>query len=86
MAGCDPQVFNGVTKEMLECFSGSVESAFGLALSSESGSASAMGTTLAWNYDSAAQQLTLTCEARPMFLPCKDIYEHLGKMLDKCRA
>ena len=86
MAGCDPQVFTAVTREMLECFSGSVESAFGLALEGDSGSASAMGTTLAWNYESSTQQLTLTCEARPMFLPCKDIYEHLGRMLDKCRT
>ena len=86
MAGCDPQVFTGVTREMLECFSGSVESAFGLALEGDSGSASAMGTTLAWSYDLAAEQLTLTCEAKPMFLGCRDIYEHLGKMLETCRV
>ena len=86
MAGCDPQVFNGVTKEMLQCFSESVEGAFGLALAGDNGSASAMGTTLAWSYDNAAQQLTLTCEAKPMFLPCSEIYGHLGKMLDKCRT
>ncbi len=71
---------------MLECFSESAESAFGLALSGDEGSASAMGTTLSWNYAAEAQQLTVVCEARPMFLSCADIYEHLGKMLDRCRS
>jgi hypothetical protein len=85
MAGCEAQVFTGVSREMLECFSESVESAFGLALAGDEGGASAMGTTLNWNYDAAAQQLTLTCAAKPIFLSCDDIYGHLGKMLERCR-
>jgi hypothetical protein len=43
-----------------------------------------MGTTLQWNYDSTAQQLTLTCAAKPIFLSCDDIYGHLGKMIERC--
>lgn len=86
MPGCEAQVYEGVTAEMLDCLSNSIESAFGLALKSDSGSASAMGTTLEWNYDRAAAQLTLTCSAKPMFLSCAAIYEHLGKMLDHCRS
>ncbi len=86
MAGCEPQVYEGVTETMLHCLSQSIETAFGLALDSDQGTASAMGTTLEWNYDRSAQQLTLTCAAKPMFLPCSSIYEHLGKMLDHCRS
>jgi hypothetical protein len=85
MAGCDPQVFESVTREMLECFSESAESAFGLALTGDEGSASAMGTTLSWNYAPETKQLTLICAEKPMFLSCKDIYEHLGNMLERCR-
>ncbi len=84
MAGCEARVFANVSREMLECFSESVESAFGLALGDDQGSASAMGTTLEWNYDSAARQLTLTCAAKPIFLSCDDVYGHLGKMLERC--
>ena len=84
MAGCEAKIFANVTREILECFSESVEGAFGLALSGDEGSASAMGTTLQWNYDSTAQQLTLTCAAKPIFLSCDDIYGHLGKMIERC--
>ncbi len=86
MAGCEAQVYEGVTGEMLQCLSESIESAFGLALQGDSGSASAMGTTLAWSYEAASLRLTLTCTARPMMLSCNAIYEHLGKMLDRCRG
>ena len=85
MASCEPQMYPGVTPAMLECFSESVESAFGIAVEGDQGSATALGTTLSWDYDRAAESLTITCSDKPMFLSCEMIYGHLGGMLKKCR-
>jgi hypothetical protein len=85
MAACEPQVYEEVTRKVLECLSASAKSAFGLALEGDTGSVSAMGTTLNWDYDEAATRLTVTCAAKPIFLSCKDIYGQLGRMLDTCR-
>jgi len=85
MAGCAAHLYENVTPAMLECFSESVESAFGIAVDGDQGSATAMGTSLSWDYDRAGQRLTITCSEKPMFLSCDMIYGHLGGMLEKCR-
>jgi hypothetical protein len=84
MASCEPHLYSDVTPEMLACLSESVQSAFGLSLDGDQGTATAMGTTLSWDYQRGAQQLTVTCSEKPMFLSCEMIYEHLGSMLKKC--
>ncbi len=82
---CDPHVYAAVTPAMLDCFSESVESAFGIAVSGDQGSATAMGTSLAWDYQRQAELLTITCTTKPIFLSCDMIYGHLGGMLKKCK-
>ncbi len=86
MAACEPHSYSSVTPDMLEKFSQAVHSAFGIAVEGYQGAATAMGTTLAWDYDQELQQLTITCSARPVFLSCDVIYNHLAGMLDKCRT
>jgi hypothetical protein len=84
MASCEAHLYDGVTPEMLACLSEQVQSAFGLSLDGDQGTATAMGTTLSWDYQRATQQLTVTCSAKPVFLSCDTIYGHLGSMLKKC--
>ncbi len=86
MAGCEPRLYSDVTPEMLLCLSQSVKNAFGLSLDADQGTATAMGTTLSWDYQPQSRQLTITCSSKPMFLSCDSIYDHLGSMLDKCRT
>jgi hypothetical protein len=69
---------------MLVCLSESVERAFGLSLQGDQGTATAMGTTLSWEYEPETRQLAILCSAKPMFLSCETIYDHLGGMLKKC--
>jgi hypothetical protein len=86
MASCEPRLYSDVTPEMLVCLSESVESAFGLSLDGDQGMATAMGTTLTWEYRREMQELTVTCSAKPIFLSCDAIYDHLGSMLKRCRS
>ncbi len=82
---CEPHLYTDVTPTMLDCFSESVQSAFGIAVDGDQGTATAMGTTLAWDYQREKQQLTITCTAKPMLLSCEMIYNHLGGMLKRCK-
>ena len=82
---CEPHLYSDVTPTMLDCFSESVQSAFGIAVEGDQGTATTMGTTLAWDYQRDQQQLTITCTAKPMLLSCEMIYSHLGGMLKRCK-
>jgi hypothetical protein len=85
MATCEPYRYPEVTPTMLACLSEAVQSAFGLSLDGNQGTATAMGTTLSWDYQPDLQQLTIICSAKPIFLSCDAIYGHLGNMLRKCK-
>ncbi len=73
MAGCEEQVFTGVTNEHTEAFLAKAAQ-FGMgglaADKRTTGEATQMGVTIRWHYDEAAKTLAVQCMKAPALLPC----------------
>jgi hypothetical protein len=72
MSTSAPQVFKGVTPDQYARLVEKAKTA-GIDLSGNSGSASKYGVEIAWNYASAAQELTLHCLKTPFFMCAADV-------------
>ncbi len=75
MAGCDEQVFQGITEEHLRKFMAR-GAQFGLPATgnqADHGEVTHMGVTVRWRYDAAAHTLAVQCTKSPMLLPCSMI-------------
>lgn len=72
MSECPPIVLSGISPdrygELLQ-----TAQAQGLALVGESGSTNYQGMEFSWNYDAGAQELTIQCTDKPIFIPCSMI-------------
>ncbi len=72
MAGCDEQLFQGVTREHLQKFVAR-GAQFGLPTSgppADHGEVTYMGVTVHWRYNADAQTLSVQCIKSPMLVPC----------------
>ncbi len=72
MAGCDEQIFEGITHEHLQKFMAR-GAQFGLPVSevqADAGEVTHMGVTVRWRYDAVAHTLAVQCTKSPMLLPC----------------
>lgn len=83
MAGCDVQTFSGINQEHFTCLLQKAQSA-GINISGNSGSASGSGITIEWNYDPAAQVLTIQCTDKPIFLGCGVITSQIRDLVNNC--
>jgi hypothetical protein len=78
MAGCNPLNFSGITPARFTALTAKAQQA-GVPISGDSGTASQMGVTVTWNFDPAAQTLTIQCTDKPFFISCDTIN---GKIQD----
>ncbi len=53
----------------------------GLDLSGESGITTYSGMDFAWNYDPAAETLTIRCTEKPIFVPCHMIESKIRALI-----
>ena len=67
---CDPLTFDNITPEKFAALQRKAETDSGIRVEADSGSASAEGITVRWDYDRAAGKLTMQCTDKPMFIPC----------------
>jgi hypothetical protein len=67
---CPPQIFADVSASAWSCLQNAVAEKLGIAVSGDSGQASKMGVTIGWDYDRAAQRLSLICLERPFIVSC----------------
>jgi hypothetical protein len=72
MSTCPPISFDGVSATQYATLLQTAQSQ-GLNLVGESGSTTYQGMDFSWNYDPAAQTLTIQCTAKPIFIPCSMI-------------
>ena len=84
MAGCDPQTFSSITPTQFACIAQKAEEATGIVISGNSGTASQSGITISWNYDPAAQTLTIQCVDKPFFPTCGMIASQVQSLVDGC--
>jgi hypothetical protein len=69
---CAAQVFSNVSSTAWACLKAKAE-AQGFTVGGDSGSISKSGFSGTWNYDAAAQTLTLQCTGAPFLFSCGDI-------------
>ena len=83
MSACAMLSYNNVTQNAWNC---GVQAAanYGVTITTNSGSASASGFTIAWNYNPDAQTLTLQCTDSPFWAPCSVINSHINNAVEQC--
>lgn len=84
MSACQQQVFNGVTQSRWDCIKQTIQTGTGVEIGTDNGSASKSGFTFQWNFDAAAQVLTIQCMEKPVFIPCEGIESRLTAIVDSC--
>jgi hypothetical protein len=80
---CDPITFENITPDRFTALQQKAASAAGIAISGDTGEASADGVTIQWNYDPASERLTMQCTDKPMFVPCSLINAKIGSMAEQ---
>ncbi|MCP5521705.1 MAG: hypothetical protein H7A46_09170 [Verrucomicrobiales bacterium] len=83
MSACAKQTFNSVTPDAWNCLVNKAAS-HGITISGPSGQATKDGFTVAWNYDSTAQNLTLQCTDSPFWAPCSMINGKIHDLVEGC--
>jgi hypothetical protein len=75
--------YNNVTQAAFDCCVAAAAQ-YGVTISQPSGSASAHGFTVAWNYVAAAQTLTIQCTDSPWWAPCSTINGKINDAVENC--
>jgi hypothetical protein len=83
MGNCAAQLFENITNEQFTCILGKAQAA-GINITGNAGTASADGITIVWNFDSAAQTLSIQCTAAPFLVPCGTINSRIHDIVDSC--
>jgi hypothetical protein len=82
MSACASQTFPGVSATKWACLKASI-SANGYPITTDQGSTTDKGFTIAWNYNSAAQTLTIQCTDSPWYAPCSAINAKIHDLFDQ---
>ena len=80
MNGCPPMTFDGLSPDRYQQLLAKAQTQ-GLQITGDSGSTSYQGIDFTWNYDPAAQILTLECTNKPFFVPCSMIEQKVRSVL-----
>ncbi len=83
MSSCAMLTYNNVTPAAWAC---GVQFAadHGVQITSNQGSATVSGFTLAWNYTPSAQTVALQCTDSPWWAPCSTINSFIDNTVHKC--
>ncbi len=84
MAGCAAQRFEGIGVAAFACLQAKGAAA-GVPIAGDKGQATAMGVTLRWSYDPAAEALVIECLDAPFFVPCSTVASRVKDLVDGCR-
>jgi hypothetical protein len=83
MSACAMLSYNGVTPTAWQC---GIKTAadYGVAITTNVGSATASGFTIAWNYDPGARTLSIQCTGRPFWAPCSTVNGKINDAVEAC--
>lgn len=83
MSACSTQSFNNVTPAVWQC-GVSAAANLGVTITTNSGSASKSGFTVAWNYNPQSQTCSIQCTDSPWYVPCSAINSFIDSTVSKC--
>ena len=83
MAGCSADSFSNVSAAAFNCIVAKAAK-YGVTINKDSGSSSASGFTISWNYERAATQLTIQCTDKPFWAPCKTVKSTVKEQVQSC--
>ncbi len=69
MAACKPVVFKNITREHFYAVRARIRAQADVSINGDSGTAAGNGFSASWNYDEAAQTLSIQCTNKPFFVP-----------------
>lgn len=72
MSACAMLSYNGVTPSAWQSAI-AIAATYGVAITTDTGSATADGFTIAWNYNPAQKTLSIQCTDSPFWAPCSEI-------------
>ncbi len=83
MSACAMLTYNNVTPAAWQC---GVQFAadHGVQITSNQGSATVSGFTIAWNYNPSGQTVSLQCTDSPFIVPCSLINNFIDSTVQKC--
>jgi hypothetical protein len=85
MSACGMQSFSNVNAGVWSCCQATAEK-YGVTISGDTGSASAHGFTVNWNYDVQSQVLQLQVTDKPFWAPCSTVNSKIHDAVDECYA
>jgi hypothetical protein len=85
MSACSLQNFSNITPAVWQCMVAKAAS-YGVTISSDSGSDTKSGYTIAWNYDPTSQTGSIQCTDSPFYMPCSAINSYINKIAKGCGA
>jgi hypothetical protein len=80
MANCPPVIFDNISTDIFATLVATAK-AQGLDISAQSGSTTYQGMSFTWTYDQLAQNLTIQCTEKPIFIPCTMIESKLRSLI-----
>lgn len=83
MAGCAADTFTNVSAAAFDCLVAKAAK-YGVKIDSDSGSSSAMGFTISWNYVRAGSSLTIQCVKKPIIIGCSTIRNQVREQVQDC--
>jgi hypothetical protein len=83
MAGCAADSFTNVSAAAFKCLAAKAAQ-YGVKINSDSGSDSASGFTISWNYDRAGSKLTIQCLKKPIIIGCGIVRNQVKTQVQDC--
>ena len=83
MAGCSADNFSNVSAAAFTCLVAKAAK-YGVIIKSDSGSTSASGFTISWNYDRGGSTLSIQCTDKPFWAPCKTVKAKVKEEVQSC--
>lgn len=83
MSACAMLSYNNVTPSAWQCGVNLAKN-YGVNITSNTGSASSSGFTIAWNYNPGAQTLQIQCTDSPWIVPCSVINSKINSEIESC--
>ena len=83
MAGCSADSFSNVSAAAFDCLVRKAAK-YGVTIDSDSGSDSASGFTIGWNYDRAGSSLTIQCLTKPGLISCNFVKKQVKEQVQDC--
>lgn len=85
MSGCPQRSYANISAAAFSCLVAKAAE-YGVIISGDSGSASAHGFDITWNYDRAAGDLTLQCTDKPFIIGCGTVNSRMDQVVNDCRG